>query len=129
MEKDIDVLRESIIEEKYHLYKEDLKKCVKNIINDYQRQLEINQEHQRVNGELQQKIKELENADLTTIYLNGVYDERAKWITKIKNIIKELEERKMDIVTSPVHNSDEKIEILRKNKIEIEILKKLLGRG
>ncbi len=61
MEKDIDVLRESIIEKKYHLYKEDLKKCVKNVIDAYKMQLEINQEHQRENGELRQKIKELED--------------------------------------------------------------------
>lgn len=86
MEKDIDVLRESIIEGKYHLYKEDLKKCVKNVIEDYKRQLEINQEHQKVNGELRQKIKELEDADLTTIYLNGVYDGKHKANEEIKKI-------------------------------------------
>lgn len=87
MEKDIDVLRESILEEKYHLYKEDLKKCVKNIINDYKRQVEINQEHQKVNGELRQKIKELEDSDLTTIYLNGVYDGKHKANEEIKKIL------------------------------------------
>lgn len=91
MEKDIDVLRESIIEGKYHLYKEDLKKCVKNVIDDYKRQLEINQEHQKVNGELRQKIKELEDADLTTIYLNGVYDGKDKVNEKLKEKVKELE--------------------------------------
>lgn len=36
-------------------------KSLKNIINDYKRQVELNQEHQKVNGELRQKIKELED--------------------------------------------------------------------
>lgn len=125
MKKDIDILRESIIEEKYHLYKQELKKCVKNVINDYKRQEKINNEHQKINGKLREKIKELEEADLTTIYLCGVYDERSRWRIKLENNIKELEKKKMDIVTSPVHNSDEKIEMLRKNRIKIEILKEL----
>lgn len=62
-------------------------KSLKNIINDYKRQVEINQEHQKVNGELRQKIKELEAADLTTIYLNGVYDGKHKANEEIKKIL------------------------------------------
>lgn len=62
-------------------------KSLKNIINDYKRQVEINQEHQKVNGELRQKIKELEDADLTTIYLNGVYDGKHKVNEEIKKIL------------------------------------------
>lgn len=128
MEKDIDVLRESILEEKYHLYKEDLKKCVKNIINDYQRQLEINQKHQKVNEELREKITEFEQEDLDAIYFNGVFDERREWQTRIKNTIEELKRRRIDIITSRVHNRNEKIEILRRNKMEIKNLEKLLER-
>ena len=30
--------------------------------------------------------------DLTTIYLNGIYDERERWIEKIKNKISSLDE-------------------------------------
>lgn len=68
-------------------------KSLRNIINDYKRQVEINQEHQKTNGELQQRIKQLEDADLTTIYLNGVYDERDKWKLKIKGKIEELKSK------------------------------------
>lgn len=47
-------------------------------------------------------------------------------IQKIKDKIEEIKERKMDIVTSLVHNADEKIEILKKDKIRIQILQELL---
>ena len=35
MEQNIKILEESIIQEKYHLYKNDLKKCVSNVIKEY----------------------------------------------------------------------------------------------
>ena len=45
---------------------------------------------------------------------------------KVKDKIEEIKERKMDIVTSPIHNRDEKIEILKKDKIRIQVLQELL---
>jgi hypothetical protein len=45
---------------------------------------------------------------------------------KIKEKIEKLKGRKMDIVTSPVHNTDEKLKILEKDKIRKEILEELL---
>ena len=69
MGKDIDILRESIVEGKYHLYNQELKKCVKNVINDYKEVLKENEEllevkvsasaHNRI-LELEKEIKELE---------------------------------------------------------------------
>ncbi len=47
-------------------------------------------------------------------------------VQKVKDKIEEIKERKMDIVTSLVHNADEKIEILKKDKIRIQILQELL---
>ena len=47
-------------------------------------------------------------------------------IQKVKDKIEEIKERKMDIVMSLVHNRDEKIEILKKDKIRIQILQELL---
>lgn len=38
-----------------------------------------------------EKNKELENADLTTVYMNGFYDGEKKWKDKIKAKIEELE--------------------------------------
>ena len=39
---------------------------VEKLLNEYKRQKEINKEHQKLNGELQQRITELENT------LNGI---------------------------------------------------------
>ena len=42
-----------------------------------------------------EKNKELENLDLTTIYLNGVYDGEKKCKNKIKEKIKEIEKKEL----------------------------------
>lgn len=34
--------------------------CIENILSDYRRQKEMNEEHQKINGELREKVKELE---------------------------------------------------------------------
>lgn len=39
---------------------------------------QIEQEHKEENGRLRDKIKELEEIDLTTVYMDGIYDERDK---------------------------------------------------
>ena len=46
---------------------------------------EINEAHKKENGELREK-----EADLTTVYLSGVYDGEKKWKDKIKEKIEEL---------------------------------------
>lgn len=56
---------------------------------------ELRDELDKKNSEIkeqQNKIKELENADLTTVYMNGFYDGEKKWKDKIKEKIKELKE-------------------------------------
>lgn len=108
-------------------------KSLKNIINDYQRQLEINQEHQKVNGELQQKIKELEDADLTTIYLNGVYDGKSKALKN--NIPKTIIEKAIGnleyYLKYHLEHPDNKRKYKYKEVLEqkIKLLKELLERG
>ena len=47
-------------------------------------------------------------------------------VQKVKDKIEKIKERKMDIVMSPIHNRDEKIEILKKDKIRIQVLQELL---
>ena len=37
-----------------------LQKAIKNVLTDYTRQKQINEEHQKINGELREKVKELE---------------------------------------------------------------------
>ena len=38
---------------------------IKNILKDYARQKQINEEHQKINGELREKVKELENENIS----------------------------------------------------------------
>lgn len=48
-----------------------LQKAIKNVLTDYTRQKQINEEHQKTNGELREKVKELEEQveyDKTHIY-------------------------------------------------------------
>ena len=65
-----------------------LQKAIKNVLADYTRQKQINEEHQKINGELREKVKELE-IDLTTVYLKGVEDGKDKYEQKIKDKIEE----------------------------------------
>lgn len=69
-----------------------------------------------------QKNKELENADLTTVYMNGFYNGEKKWKDKIKNKIKEINETYEEL---------EEDELGRKEyyypNYTIDILEELLG--
>ena len=51
--------------------------------------------NQRVSDiiKLENKIEDLENGDLTTVYLSGFYDGEKKWKGKIKAKIEEIEEK------------------------------------
>ena len=40
-------------------------KALKNLIQDYTRQKQINEEHQKINGGLREKVKELENENIS----------------------------------------------------------------
>lgn len=75
--------------------------------------------------ELKRKNKELEadNYEANNI-IKDLLDNIP--VQKVKDLIKEIKERKMDIVTSPIHNYDEKIEMLKKDKTRIQILQELL---
>lgn len=48
---------------------------------------------ERIN-ELENKIEDLENGDLTTVYLSGFYDGEKKWKDKIKAKIEEVQNMK-----------------------------------
>ena len=110
---------------------------------DYKRVLKENEE---LKNNTRKNENELEfDIDCDWIALQKILDEsersneyisykNEKWIKekycvpiqKIKDKIEEIKERKMDIVTSPIHNRDEKIEILKKDKIRIQVLQELL---
>lgn len=57
------------------------KEALVGLVKMYNDLKEIEEAHRKENGKLQEKIKELD-LDLTSVYLDGIYDERAKWIKK-----------------------------------------------
>ena len=85
------------------------------LIERYKDLVEIEKEHKKENGELREKIKELENADLTTVYMSGFYDGENKWKDKIKERI-EFYKR-----YGKIKNSNEYV-----MSVEIEVLEELL---
>lgn len=66
----------------------------------YEELLEIEKAHREENGRLRAKIKDLENntIDLTSVYINGVYDERNRWLAKIKMNEEYLGEELIDLL-------------------------------
>ena len=75
------------------------KKALKNLIQDYTRQKQINEEHQKINGELREKVKELEvleddMKDKRIVYIDepefkANYIPKQKIKDKIENLEKE----------------------------------------
>ena len=59
IEKDIKKLRESIIEEKYHIYNKDLKIILEHILSDYKRVLKENELLRQQNISYKNNIHEL----------------------------------------------------------------------
>lgn len=66
----------------------------------YEELLEIEKAHKEENGRLRAKIKDLENntIDLTSVYIDGVYDERNRWLAKIKMNEEYLGEELIDLL-------------------------------
>lgn len=91
---------------------------IEHILSDYKRVLKENEELKNQEA-TQRKINEL----LVQRYSNSIP------VQKVKDKIEEIKERKMDIVMSQIHNRDEKIEILKKDKIRIQVLQELLERN
>ena len=75
------------------------KEAIEHLLQDYTRQKQINEEHQKINAELRKKVKELE-IDLTTVYLKGVEDGKNKYEQKIKDKIEELNNQEQELQNS-----------------------------
>lgn len=87
IEEDIKVLENLIVTlPNFHLGGSH---SIANLLKDYTRQKQINEEHKKINAELREKVKELE-IDLTTVYIKGVGDGKEKYKQKIKDKIEEL---------------------------------------
>ena len=68
-----------------------------------------------------EKNKELENADLTTVYMNGFYDGEKKWKDKIKQKINEIDDTGIRTFNEQIN-----MELKRIDNQRIEFLQELL---
>lgn len=118
VEEDITLIEKSLCDKdtiiQYHYWVgTDFLNAVERIVADYKRVLKENESLQKTYDDCYCKYKHYKQFESISVQ-------------KIKDKIEELKERKMDIVTSPIHNADEKIEILKKDKIRIQVLQELL---
>ena len=91
MEEDIKTLEELLKASKENDMYEGNKyfKSLEYFIKEYQDLKEIEESHRKENGELRERVKDLEE-DLTSVYLKGIYDERDKWIALVEEKIEEI---------------------------------------
>lgn len=92
--------------------------CIENILSDYTRQKQINEEHQKINGELREKVKELEENNKTQIM--SPYYVKENYIPK-QVVIDKIEENKQILDKTNDGNLRERL------YIENGIMKELLG--
>lgn len=67
----------------------ELQKSIKNILSDYTRQKQINEEHRKLNGELRERVKELDTEN--NKLLKELYNAHCI-ISDLSNKVKELEQ-------------------------------------
>lgn len=117
------------------------KKALKNLIQDYTRQKQINEEHQKINGELREKVKELDTKNdelLKDLYsANCIIADLTDSIPK-QNIIEKIEEldrKEQELQNSISEEEREEYEdanisyLLCDIEIRREVLQKLLQEG
>ena len=114
------------------------KKALKNLIQDYTRQKEMNEEHQKINGELREKVKELEERNdelLKDLYsANCIIADLTDSIPiqKIQDKLEELDKQEQELQNSITEEEREKYEdanisyLLCDIEIRREVLKELL---
>ena len=119
-----------------------LRDIIENLLTDYERQKQINEEHQKINGELREKVKELDNS-LSKMYDNDnlinklnegstFTSNQMKFI--YKNFIKKqkIKDKIEELKDNLKHYNDySKLNLLEKVNVDlidarIEVLEKLL---
>lgn len=64
-----------------------LQKAISNILSDYTRQKQINEEHQKINGELREKVKELEKESKILEFQNKQIENYAEELKKYNKTV------------------------------------------
>ena len=101
------------------------KKALKNLLQDYTRQKQINEEHQKINGELREKVKELDtkNDEL----LKDLYSANCIIADLTDSIPKQVVIDKMEELNKEIKSCDE-IDAIFKIKQQ-QVLQELLEGG
>ena len=113
-------------------------KALEHLLSDYTRQKQINEEHQKINGELREKVKELDTKNdelLKDLYsanciLSDLTDSIP--IQKIQDKLEELDKQEQELQNSITEEEREKYEdanisyLLCDIEIRREVLKELL---
>lgn len=85
IEEDIRILQEKDC--MWHYPETRIEEAIENIIADYTRQKEMNEEHQRINGELREKVKELEKESKILEFQNKQIENYAEELKKYNKTV------------------------------------------
>lgn len=120
-----------------------LQKAISNILSDYTRQKQINEEHKRINGELREKVKELEeenamlrksnniaenvNIDDVTKVINKSYEEFMSNYISTQVVKDKIEELMIQGNYKTFYNPNGRTHFLKEESdCKIEVLQELL---
>ena len=94
IEEDIRILQEKDC--MWHYPETRIEEAIENIIADYTRQKEMNEEHQKINEELRERVKELERGKPKMRMLNCAYSDRNEdsvYTTRFAVMQKQIDEK------------------------------------
>ena len=108
----------------YALDKKSIK-AIEHILQDYTRQRQINEEHQKINGELREKVKELES-DLYSA--NCIVKELTEENIKLKVLEDDIKDKRITYIDTPefeenyipIQKIKDKIEELNKQEQQLQ---------
>ena len=132
IEENIKTLRESIIEEKYHIFNKDLKRAIENLLSDYKRVLKENEEiKNKVMGKELEIIgkEEYTKASMEEI-IEQYYTANEDCISKrrIENIIDEIDydiKKTKEIISNGRRNAYQIVRLRAMNTKSLDIKKRL----
>ena len=105
--------------------------AIEHLLSDYTRQKQINEEHQKTNGELREKVRKLEKENstlknFTSDLLNEDITETFIRKDKIKNKIEELKRQRRELGFKTYIKREDMIKDDKKNVCKIKVLEELL---
>lgn len=102
---DLNILKQQAIQGLLDLYNKE-KALAENHRIAFEKQTENLHEMECLYNKEKEKNEELENADLTTVYMNGYYDGEKKWKDKIKEKIQQVKDSKENYTFKELTSED-----------------------